>query len=349
MESSNSKLGNLIVQLHNRTNEAKEAFDQALTELERQRADNEKQYQEKLKQLAEERRKWDAEKATVERLVASASPIVNLNVGGETMSTSRATLTVAEGSLLATMFSGKWEDKLMKDTNGRIFLDYDPVLFKFILNQLRTWSDPSIKRVFRLPVGSEQSFLEFVRLLKFNEQYIDSERNTLTSAVKVVQSEQGQERFETVSSSTVQLTDNGQKCQNTVGNTWQYVLGTLSYSTGSHRIRLKLENGTSNILMGICSKSKPPTGPLFYDKSTTHGWFVHGYVMKNGQGSHPGWPQVNENDILELTINCDTRSLSILNERSRAQHNIEVNIDEAPFPWCLLIIFYNPGSQVSLV
>ena len=128
MASSNSKLGSLIVQLHNRTNEAKEAFDQALAELERQKAENEKQYQEQLEQLKEERRKWDEEKATMEKLAASASPIVNLNVGGEKMSTSRATLTLVEGSLLATMFSGKWEDKLMKDANGCIFLDYDPVV-----------------------------------------------------------------------------------------------------------------------------------------------------------------------------------------------------------------------------
>jgi hypothetical protein len=127
MTSTNSKLGNLILQLHNRTNEAKEAFDQALAELELQKAENEKQYQEQLEQLKEERQK-SGERATMERFIVSASPIVNLNVGGEKMSTSRATLTLVEGSLLATMFSGKWDDKLMKDTNGCIFLDYDPAV-----------------------------------------------------------------------------------------------------------------------------------------------------------------------------------------------------------------------------
>ena len=62
----------------------------------------------------------------IEKRIASASPIINLNVGGEKMSTSRATLTLIEGTLLATMFSGKWEDKLMKDADSYIFLDYDP-------------------------------------------------------------------------------------------------------------------------------------------------------------------------------------------------------------------------------
>ncbi|CAF4266595.1 unnamed protein product [Rotaria sp. Silwood2] len=244
-------------------------------------ADSERQYQEKFKQLMEERRKWDEEKATIEKIAASASPIVKLNVGGEAMTTSRATLTLDEGSLLATMFSGKWDNKLMKDTDGCIFLDYDPVRF------------------------------------------IDSKQSTITSVAKVVQSEEESERFGTVSSSTVQLTNDNRTCKTTVDSNWQYLLGTLTYSTGKHRIRLKLEFGRTNILMGICSQNKPPTGPQFYDKPTTHGWFIHGYMMKNGQGSHPGWPQVAVNDILELTINCDERSLSILNENSRAQNNMQ--------------------------
>jgi hypothetical protein len=135
MASINSKLGNLILQLNNRMNEAKEAFDQALAELELQKAENEKQYQEQLEQLKDERQKLD-EKVTMEKFIVSASPIVDLNVGGEKMSTSRATLTLVEGSLLATMFSGKWDDKLMKDSNGCIFLDYDPAVSRNFFNFL---------------------------------------------------------------------------------------------------------------------------------------------------------------------------------------------------------------------
>jgi hypothetical protein len=222
-------------------------------------------------------------------------------------------------------------------------------LFKCVLNQLRVWSDPSIKRVFRLPVGSEQSFLEFVHLLKFDQRFIDNGTSNVTNAAKVMQPEQEAELFGTASSSNVQLTDNGRRCELISQGSFQYVFGTLNYSSGIHRIRMKLEKGTVNILMGICSRNKPPPGQFYYDKPTTHGWFVHGYVVTNGQGSHPGWPNVNENDILELTINCDGRSLSILNERSRAQNSMQVDINQAPFPWCLLILFDRAGSRVSLV
>lgn len=164
-----------------------------------------------------------------------------------------------------------------------------------------------------------------------------------------MQPEQLVERFRTVNSAGVQLTDNDRRCKLIDPNKWHCVFGTQNYSSGIHRIRLKLEEGTTNILMGICSQNKPPTDANSYCQPTVHGWFIHGYTIKNGKGSYPGWPQVNKNDVLELTLDCNGQTLSILNERSRAQNSMQVNADEAPFPWCLLILFYHAGSRVSLV
>jgi hypothetical protein len=222
-------------------------------------------------------------------------------------------------------------------------------LFKYLLNQLRAWSDPSVKRIFRLPVGSEQSFLEFVHLLKFDQRFIDGETKNVTDTAKMIQPEQSVEHFRTESNPNVRLTDNDRRCGILTANDWQCVFGTLNYSIGVHQIRLKLEKATGNILMGICSQNKPPRASFFYDKPTTHGWFINGYTITNGHGSFSGWPQVNENDILELTINCDRRSLSILNESTQAKSSMQVDINQAPFPWCLLVLFHHKGSRVSLV
>ena len=57
--------------------------------------------------------------------VASAD-IVTVNVGGKLFTTNRRTLCLIEGSLLACMFSGRWDDSLQRDTNGSIFLNFDP-------------------------------------------------------------------------------------------------------------------------------------------------------------------------------------------------------------------------------
>ena len=65
------------------------------------------------------------------------SDVIELNVGGERMATLRSTLCQVEGSLLASMFSGRWEDSMSHDKEGRIFLNFDPKYFALILGHLR--------------------------------------------------------------------------------------------------------------------------------------------------------------------------------------------------------------------
>ena len=64
------------------------------------------------------------------------SSIVNLNVGGRRFTTSLQTLTKDPDSMLAAMFSGKFEVKPLED--GAFFIDRDGKHFRFILNYLRT-------------------------------------------------------------------------------------------------------------------------------------------------------------------------------------------------------------------
>jgi len=279
-----------------------------------------------------------------------------------------------------------------------------------------------MKRVFRPPVGLEESFVDLVRSLEFGDQFIDGETiintsvprevqpkqevqqsvdggtstttsvpqevqpkeeveqsvdgqtsaatngakelqlkqevqqsinddtSTTTSVPQEVQSEQEVEHFQTEAASDVQLTDNHRRCEKiTQRPDWQAVFGTLNYSTGIHKIRLKLEKGSFDIVLGICSRNKQPTGPYFYDKPTTHGWFINGYVVKNGQNPRPGWFQVYHDEILEFIINCTEQSLSIRNEQSEKQDSMQVNIAEAPFPWCLLVLLHYKTNRVSLV
>jgi len=279
-----------------------------------------------------------------------------------------------------------------------------------------------MKRVFRPPVGSKESFVDLVRSLEFGAQFIDGETiintsvprevqpkqevqqsidggtstttvipkeaqpkqevqqsidggtSTTTSVPQEVQSGQGVEKsvdggtssttsvpqevqpkeevesFRTANSSYVLLTDNNRKCEKiTKNNDWQAVFGTLNYSTGTHRIRLKLEKGCFQILLGICSQNKPPTGSYPCDKPTVHGWLTDGYVVKNGQSTRSEWSELSQNDILELTINCTEQSLNIRNEQSEKQDSMQVNIAEAPVPWCLLVLLRYEKNRVSLV
>ena len=64
------------------------------------------------------------------------SSTVKLNVGGHYFTTSLQTLTKDPNSMLAAMFSGKFDTKPAED--GAFFIDRDGTHFRFILNYLRT-------------------------------------------------------------------------------------------------------------------------------------------------------------------------------------------------------------------
>ena len=63
------------------------------------------------------------------------SSTVKLNVGGQHLTTSVQTLKKDPNSMLAAMFSGKFEMKPSED--GSFFIDRDGTYFRFILNYLR--------------------------------------------------------------------------------------------------------------------------------------------------------------------------------------------------------------------
>ena len=57
---------------------------------------------------------YQAEKQRMKAADVSDDDIIHLNIGGQKLTTARSTLCQVEGSLLATMFSGRWEDSLKR-------------------------------------------------------------------------------------------------------------------------------------------------------------------------------------------------------------------------------------------
>jgi len=87
--------------------------------------------------LQTERRTLEEEK---ERVFCGndMSDILQLNIGGiKTVAVQRGTLCAVEGSMLASSFSGRWDDSLPKDNAGAFFIDFDPELFLPLLEYLR--------------------------------------------------------------------------------------------------------------------------------------------------------------------------------------------------------------------
>ena len=77
-------------------------------------------------EVRREREALEAEKEVMAKWSTADDDIIELNVGGTHFDVLRHTLCLVDGSLLASLFSGRWEDNLKMDKNGRVFLNFDP-------------------------------------------------------------------------------------------------------------------------------------------------------------------------------------------------------------------------------
>ena len=91
-------------------------------------------FQREADRLREEQEVIDAISKKLDQVHFSST--VKLNVGGQHFTTSVQTLTKDPNSMLASMFSGRFDMKPSED--GSFFIDRDGTHFRFILNFLRT-------------------------------------------------------------------------------------------------------------------------------------------------------------------------------------------------------------------
>lgn len=73
----------------------------------------------------------------------------------------------AKGSLLASKFNGRWEQKHQVDNRDQIFLDYDPYCFKQVLAYLRSKAIERPDRPAPQPTIAPESQAQFNALLQF--------------------------------------------------------------------------------------------------------------------------------------------------------------------------------------
>ena len=120
---------------------SKESFDGKSQPRNRGLADAENYIKEACEILQQEAARLHQEQEAIDAMSKKLehvhfSSTINLNVGGHVFKTSVQTLTKDPNSMLAAMFSGKFEMKPSED--GSFFIDRDGTHFRFILNYLRT-------------------------------------------------------------------------------------------------------------------------------------------------------------------------------------------------------------------
>ena len=118
--------------------------------------------------LRAERHSFEDEKQRMAEASARRSDVLTLNLGGErVVQRRRSTLCVAEDSFLAARFSGRWEQELDRDEEGRYFINYSPELFLPLLDYLsaRETEGPGVQ--LPLPTGPESQRPQFQAMLKY--------------------------------------------------------------------------------------------------------------------------------------------------------------------------------------
>jgi hypothetical protein len=114
----------------------KRKYEDALSALTAALSDREKDLEAREEQLRKDREELDSD-----RLAAYGdtrpSDVLHLNVGGVKTTVLRSTLTSIPGSMLASKFSGRWDDSIAKDENGHFFIDQEYSLFRHVIKYLR--------------------------------------------------------------------------------------------------------------------------------------------------------------------------------------------------------------------
>eukprot|EP00386_Alphamonas_edax_P011846 GDKI01037256.1.p1 GENE.GDKI01037256.1~~GDKI01037256.1.p1 ORF type:complete len:367 (+),score=73.60 GDKI01037256.1:161-1261(+) len=116
-----------------------EKVEQIYKEIEREKEEWRQEREREREEMRREREEWEREKEKMMQVKAQQSDIIELNVGGRMFTTTRATLCAQPDTLLAAMFSGRWDGSLKcVKPGGVVFLDFDPSLFEILVNHLRS-------------------------------------------------------------------------------------------------------------------------------------------------------------------------------------------------------------------
>ena len=252
----------------------------------------------------------DGKERITERMVAvtmNNNDIIHLNVGGQKMTTKRSTLCQVEGSLLASMFSGRWEDGLERDKDGCIFFDFNPQYFSLILDYLRakkieTPEKPALLR--KVPSEQLNNFDILVGYLGLKEEL------TLTLTIT--------ETFKSHRSPGINIEENGAVAVHGSNHSYQYVLGENIYKEGEICWQLKLESFQNNhwMFVGVVKGDTVPSNQHSYSWSGSYGWAVgdRGQVWRNGRNSTNLSLKntCKQGDTVKLTLNCATSTLTLV-------------------------------------
>ena len=293
---------------------------------------------------------YNAEKARMATISVRDDDIIHLNISGLKMTTTRSTLCQVEGSLLASMFSGRWEDSVQRDKDGAVFLDFNPQHFSVILDYLRVKKISSSEDPAPLPNVPEDQKKEFDILVKYlglsDELLARSDGGTVV-----------REEFN-MHSAGVTLQESGQVAVTSSHGSFIYVLGNNLYNRGKMRIKLRFEsfNNTKSMFCGIATDITHQKGTSSFNWPGSYGWGIgknHHVVWKDGiltysSDNDPPTSRnlVKQGDTITLVLDCSASKLSL---HLAAGQEFHMDIPRSKTDWRLNVHFDGQNDKVRII
>ena len=288
----------------------------------------------------------NAEKQRMEAVEVSDDDIIHLNVGGQKFSTTRSTLCQVEGSLLATMFNGRWDDRVKRDKDGVVFFDFNPEYFGWILDYLRAKKisspeDPAV--LAEVPKNQMKNFNTLLEYLGLSDEIVPA------PASEVVQNDKFSE-----CSSGITVQENGRVAVHGSHRGHEYAFGENVYQRGIVRFKLKLDGFPHNewIVVGIV-KADFITARNNY----SHLWIdLKGWSLGNNgnQGIYENGclqkydslvNQTKQGDTVELVLDCDAAKFSLRLPTGRL-FQIDIPKSQA---WRLHVNMHGVNDKIRIV
>ena len=289
---------------------------------------------------------YKAEKERIEAFVVSDDDIIDLNVGGQRLSTTRSTLCQVEGSLLASMFSGRWEDSLKRDKDGAVFFDFNAQHFVLILDYLRQKKIASPENPAPLPKVSEDQLQSFTNLV----EYLGLNDDIVPTSCEIFPSEKFQRH-----SQEVALQEGGKVAVHDGTLRDGYALGENVYHQGTVSIKLKLETFKKNkwMFVGIIRGIVIPEVQLNNRSSQwsgSYGWGLGswgGEVWKDGSCTTDNTLKglSKQGDTVDLVLDCDAGKLS-LRLPTGQQFHIEIPKSKT---WKLNVTLHSVNDKIRIM
>ena len=305
-------------------------------------------FQQEFQELIEEDRaklkaeiaEYNAEKERMKALTMSDNDIIHLNIGGQKLTTKRSTLCQVENSLLATMFSGRWEDSLERDQDGAVFLDFNPQYFVLILDYLREKRIAQPGKPIPLPKVADDQSERFNNLLQYLGLSDEIVPKKITPSEKFGQHSSG-----------VTVQESGTVAVKGPDRGTKYILGENVYQQGTVKLKLKLESFQNNewMFVGIVKRNVVPPDNYSYRWRGSYGWVLgrHGGVWKDGSGTNENTLNnvTKQGDTVDLVVDCDAAKLSLHLSKGQ-QFHIEIPKSQT---WRLNVNLLNSNDKIRII